>query len=180
MEDCSQIRPWLRLWARHLDTVIVALILSPFLLLLKMETLQEIPKFVGIAISAGILILAEAILLSSWGYTPGKALFRITVRKQNGEKMRFTSSLNRAFGVWFVGQGMSLPVLSIILPLMAYHRLKSRGITYWDTMGGITVQHALIGPMPFILTALLTAVAMGVTIWINLAPAFEEIILKTN
>jgi len=39
----------------------------------------------------------EAFLLSSWGTTPGKSLFGVVVRDENGNKLSFFQSLKRAF-----------------------------------------------------------------------------------
>lgn len=39
----------------------------------------------------------EAILLSSWGTTPGKLLFGVVVRDESGNKLSFLQSLQRAF-----------------------------------------------------------------------------------
>lgn len=45
--------------------------------------------------------LIEALLLSSWGTTPGKWLFGVAIRNENGDKLPFFQSLKRAF---FIGK----------------------------------------------------------------------------
>lgn len=42
----------------------------------------------------------EAVLISRWGSTPGKALFGISIRNAAGEKLKFKESLKRALAPW--------------------------------------------------------------------------------
>lgn len=144
----SDVRPWVRYWARHLDLFtwsfllgVVALFAVPSLL--DTEGLADILVGMGISFS---WVFAEAALLSTWGTTPGKWLLRITVRGPTGATLGFEEALGRSFAVWWMGLGAGFPIAYLITMGVAHGKLTSAGVTTWDREGGFRVNHALVGP----------------------------------
>lgn len=76
--------------------------------------------------------LVEAVLLAAIGYTPGKFLFNLRVRDRNGNRLKFGTSLLRAFQVWVLGMGAGFPPLQYVAEFLGFRRLQTRGVTWWD------------------------------------------------
>lgn len=128
--------PGVRLAARLVDmslyTVLVYSVLylqhAPF----NMAYLPSNPVF-----WLGMLVL-EALLLCTWGTTPGKALFRLRVRTMDpsrpgqGGKLGFGRAFARALLVFVLGMGMMFSILPIFAMLFSRWQLGRRGITAWD------------------------------------------------
>lgn len=140
----SQVRPWVRYFARLVDIFIFSL-LAGFTIGMFAPGMLVIPEFL---LTIGILfvwVFQEAILLANCGTTPGKWLFNIRVRSSNGQKLQFSEALNRSFSVWLNGMGAGIPVVSFITQLSSRSKLKRDGITAWDEQGGYVVTHGKIG-----------------------------------
>jgi len=172
---CSQIRPWIRWWARYVDALLVMIILTPVLFYLPIESLETTPKFLSIFVFSTICIVIESILISFWGYTPGKRLFCVKVRKLDDKKLSFISSLKRAFSVWVIGEGMNLPIINCIMPILAYLRLKARKTTYWDEVDELKVEHCCLGIRPIVTTILLTFFFVGIFLFYSIKDAAYSI-----
>ena len=137
--------PWSRFFARYLDLLLFALLLAALILLVGPEFLDEITQLNDAAF--GILIMAawipfEAILLSSWGTTPGKAALGITLKTVNGDKLTFADAMRRSISVWARGVGCGLPIINLITAWWAYRKLQKTGTTSWDTVVHTEVFHA--------------------------------------
>jgi len=140
----SRIRPWVRYWARSLDYILFGYMFA-ILAAFSFPIILDLP---GIAFSVVIVFIwmfAEALLLLTWGTTPGKWLFRITVKHGNSKKLTYGIALERCFKVWLFGVGAGIPLISLAANIMAYTRLKSKGSTKWDSEGEFVVMHKKIG-----------------------------------
>ena len=97
-------------------------------------------------------ILLEALLLSNKGCTPGKRLMGISVRSLldgNLPPMRY--ALSRAFGVFIMGMGCFMPILSIIMMCIALHMVRKGSLTLWDGRARtISLSHPERRPAPFL------------------------------
>lgn len=98
-----------------------------------------------------VWIFIEALLLSTWGNTPGKWLLKTTLRDSAGQKLAFHSGLRRSFSVWWKGLGLGLPIVAAITNILAYRKLTKEGVTSWDRQGGYLVTHEKIGPVRIVL-----------------------------
>jgi curved DNA-binding protein CbpA len=87
-------------------------------------------------IMAFLWIPVESFLLSTFGTTPAKWLFGISVTTSDGNRLTFSQAFKRSFLVAI--QGMSL---GIITQAFAEHRLSKTGITLWDSNTGCIVSH---------------------------------------
>lgn len=136
----SQIRPWMRYWARGFDIGLAGVVAGVVLEFVYPQAL-ELPDVVFGIILTAIYIPVEALLLSSFGATPFKALLNIRVRNQNGDKLSFREALARSLNVWIRGLGLGLPIITLITNYTSYQRLSSSGATSWDAEGNHTVSH---------------------------------------
>jgi uncharacterized RDD family membrane protein YckC len=85
--------------------------------------------------------LVEAIMLSTWGTTPGKWVFRITLRNSNGEKLTFPDALKRSILVLSGGLGLGLPIVFLVTCILSYADFIRKGITYWDNKGKYVISY---------------------------------------
>jgi len=143
-ENITHVNPWMRLLARALDYSLFFLVLLAirkfFLGQLpfgKMENYIPFEFFVWIPI--------EALLLSTWGTTPGKFFLKTKLKQGKREKLDFMTALKRSFSVWLRGLGMGIPIFSFFCLLVAFNKLKMVHITSWDRDDHITVTHYPIG-----------------------------------
>jgi hypothetical protein len=137
----SQVRPWIRYWARTFDTLIfmfgsaiLIAVLNPALIEESNDTLFGI-----------IVLLAynfvEPVMLSAFGYTPMKWLLKVRVRNADKSKLGYMKALSRTFKVWIKGQGLGIPLIALITQITSYNHLKNNGVTSWDQEAGIEVSH---------------------------------------
>jgi len=143
ISDVKQALPWVRFWARMIDISTVSIFWS---LLVSIF----IPRGLGwelfsIFITIISIIVVEALLLSTWGTTPGKSLLQVYVREPQGRKLNFSQAINRCISVWVWGLGFGIPILSIIFPLLSYERIQETGAVKWDIEGVSLVSHNKIG-----------------------------------
>ncbi len=156
--EVPQIRPWVRYWARLLDSITLLLI---FLILLKFLTpFKWNMQILGVSIVPLILAIIESILLSTWGTTPGKFILGVKVRTLDGNKLSYRQSLYRSGMVLILGEAASINnILSVFTYLISCFRLTNIGSTFWDEKGQFSVTHERIGIIRGI-----AAVALGFVI----------------
>jgi len=146
----KQARPWLRYWARLVDIYLFMIIyMVVFMFLFRVfgidsEFVDFFPEIIVDIVLLFLFIFLEALFLSTWGATIGKALFKIRVRNMDGTKLSYQEALKRSFLVFYLGQGMGIPIFTIILGVMSYNKLQKDGITSWDD-GYYIVAHQTLG-----------------------------------
>lgn len=155
-----QIRPWVRYWARMMDVLIFALLFG-FVLAIVYEPALEINDIVFGIIIGFIYIFVEPIMLSSWGTTPGKSLFKIRLRQEGGRLLDYSQGLDRAFKVLLYGEGFGIPIVALFTQISAYNRLTKEGKTSWDREGNFTVHHQIVGPLRIISSIIIFIVIMA-------------------
>lgn len=138
-----QVRPWVRFWARSADLVVWATTVSVMVGLLFPEWLDENDTGLGMALLVSNLF-AESLMLSVWGTTPAKWILGMRLRDHRGKKLNYGAALRRSFHVLVRGQGLGIPLISLITHIVACNNLSNHGITTWDRDGGITVSHQTI------------------------------------
>lgn len=147
-------RPWVRFWARGVDSTVAALLFERTAPLLGLP-LTGWSDFAVMWTGFVVWIPLEAILMATTGTTPGKWLLRVTV----SPRMSFSTSLNRAVQAFLKGMCGGMPLIGLIMMYKSYKRLNARGITMWDESIGLTVTHETIGPLRIVATALITALS---------------------
>jgi uncharacterized RDD family membrane protein YckC len=152
--EVPQVRPWVRYWARRLDSAIILLIV--LILIRFFIPLEWNMQVLGVSIIPLIQAIIETILLSTWGTTPGKWILRVKIRTEDGNKLSFRQSLYRSSMVLIIGEGALLNnVLNTFTCLVSSLRLTNMGKTYWDEKGEFSVTHERIGILRCILVVLL-------------------------
>ncbi|MGB9430047.1 MAG: RDD family protein [Gammaproteobacteria bacterium] len=106
------------------------------------QSLLSINHFLDVFITVTLWLPIEALFLSSLGTTPGKWVFGINVRTQAGKNLSYWTALSRAAIVFIKGQGLTIPLLSLITLIVSYDRLVKTGSTSWDKDLGTTVGYA--------------------------------------
>lgn len=97
--------PWRRLFARSCDGCIYSLLTIPVLFVAAMvpalNELKGVPMHIYSFTLQLYMVLSwipvEALLFQFFGTTPFKALFNVTVKNANGEKLSFGESASRSF-----------------------------------------------------------------------------------
>ncbi len=135
--------PWIRFLARFFDyslffTAIRLLILS----FQPHFSFRAIDSFVPVEFLAWVPL--EALLLSTWGTTPGKWLLHIQMRFGRTGKPDFKLAFRRSILVWIRGLGLAIPFINLFCFLVAYNRLKLTQTTSWDRDLNIHVSYAPI------------------------------------
>lgn len=139
----SQVRPWIRFWARTLDVMIFGVVVGVAIGLLIPEALDMLDGLFNVLI-LGVICLVESVFLTLFGTTPGKAIFRISVRHADGSRLSFPEALVRSLRVLYRGLGLGIPLVSMITQIVACNRLSNNGITSWDRDANLTVGHQKI------------------------------------
>jgi uncharacterized RDD family membrane protein YckC len=144
-----QPHPWLRFWARLADcwiciapsAVIAAVLVMPF------WNHGAPSPFLVVTMFWAVFIGIESLMLAMFGTTPGKAMLKIRVESNQGEKPTLLQAIRRSIQVWFLGEAMGLPLLPIVTRLIAYAMLTSSGSTIWDRNTGLRVTHGRCHPL---------------------------------
>lgn len=152
---------WRRFWARVIDFSCIS-VLSDFSILLIMafviSAFPSVEEKIGSIVSANpasyffmilggfilsilILIIYEALFLTLFGTTIGKALFGMRVKNKDGSKLNFGTAFSRsshayASGLWFL---LGFPALSIWPLLRSLSFIRQNHETVWDKSCGTTL-----------------------------------------
>lgn len=148
--------PWRRFWARMLDYLIFGFIIGVIIGLFGITISVEIQPYVGMGVIF-VWVFVEAILLCTWGSTPGKALLHTRVRTSEGHKLTFMQALNRSFSVWWLGVGAGIPIISLITMLVASVKLSNNRVTTWDRSGHFVIEHGSVGVVRVVICVILFA-----------------------
>lgn len=145
--------PWRRYFARQTDSLLLGLFCGVLVFAIVGAIWPDVAQraLTGIEGPLGQFILGtgmqlammpiSAVLVGLTGFTPGKWLFGVRVLAEDGRPIGVTRALAREFGVFILGFGLGLPLISLIALLTAHGRLQSRKITVWDERGHFIVVH---------------------------------------
>ena len=151
--DVPQVRPWVRYWARMVDICLAGFVLGAGLLI-AVPAAEAMPDALFGMLLMFVWVFVEAVLLSSWGTTPGKWLLATRVRDSAGRVLTFSEALTRSLSVWVKGLGLGIPVVALVTLIIAHGKLKRDGVTTWDRKGGFVVSHRKIGVLRTIIVIL--------------------------
>jgi len=174
VEEGRQTRPWVRYWARSIDIALICIIVGiPIGAVLpdglNNRLVDQLIQFLALT----LWIPIEAVLIATFGCTPGKALLRVRVSNKNGSNLSFGQALSRSFGVWLKGLGTGLiPFVTLATLLVAHNRLSKKGVTTWDGDGRFMVAHRKVG-----IGRTLIAIAIFVVL---IAAAFAAVALDSS
>lgn len=138
-----QVRPWVRYWARTADLLVFIMLAGMVVGLIHPEWAEANDTVFGLVLLVAYNFV-EALMLSVWGNTPMKWILGVRVRDRSGRKLGYSAALGRCFKVWIKGEGLGIPLVSLITHITAYNTLANHGVTSWDREGGFTVSHRKI------------------------------------
>ena len=158
------VRPWVRFWARQVDTVLFGMVLGAIVGLAYpgFHLISDVDILFGIFVVVGWMFV-EPVFLSAFGTTPGKWYLKMKVVSGDKKARSYGAYLARAAKVWLRGLGLGIPGVVLITMVVAYIRLSANQVTSWDREGGFEVIHEKIGAV-----RVLGAVVGGVFIWVFL------------
>lgn len=139
--------PWVRYGARLIDTW-TFLGLPLYLSLPRFAPgVAEDPLGRDLAYSFALLVytLVEAVLLATWGTTPGKWVLNMRVTDEHGRPLPFGRAWRRAFTVYWRGMGAGLRLFMLIGQFVGYKALEKTGTTAWDQQTQAMVVHGPVG-----------------------------------
>lgn len=139
-DHVSHVNPQIRFIARFFDYSLFLLVLLGLQILFRGSFPFGLFEYL-IPFEFVAWIPIEALLLSTWGTTPGKFLLKTKLRQGRKVKLDFFTALKRSYHVWFRGLGMGIPVVNVLCMLVASSKLRMLGMTSWDREDNITVSH---------------------------------------
>ncbi len=164
-------------------------VLIVMLLLHAMDLSVQIPLHVWIAepvaFLAACLVLwvpFEALLLSLFGTTPGKALWGVRVASSRGGNLGPFSALHRSVGVLLRGLLLGLPPLTLLSQGWALVSYINSGTTSWDSASGAELQFSPLTGNRMVIALLISfasaALYLDGTTLSQLLPLYAE--LRSN
>ncbi len=146
-------RPGRRFGARLVDTIVYVMVISfvaglffPELAKLVPADASKMNPFIKVPVTLA-LALIDGLVFHLWGTTPGKALFGIRVTTEEGGRLSMSQSFARALQVWVLGQGLGLPLLDLLVPLVSFFHLRGGNPTFWDKAMRLRVEYGEITPL---------------------------------
>ncbi len=137
--------PWARFLARQIDLALFGSV-AWLILWVVIPGIQP-PEHLTVTavLSLPMALLIEAPVLALFGGTPGKAIFGITVRRNDNSRLSLPDALRRSTVLWTHGFGLGLPVVSIIFLIISYRNAKAGARNAWDKVPMHTVWQAPVG-----------------------------------
>lgn len=173
-EEFVEVRPWKRFWARGLDYILFIFLVFFLLKNLLHAEIMEYQSFL-IHLSAMFLwTFIEAVLLCTWGTTPGKWIFNVTIRNSDGKKLEFVSALKRSFMVWIYGMGFGIPVITPFGLFNQYRKLTKIKSTTWDRKLKLNVRHDFLQSIKTIIIVSAYSLIVIFKIIVPLAEQMDE------
>lgn len=119
MEPRACYCPWQRFFARSLDMALYDTVLNlAWLLAFRDQSFFRLQTDPIASILCGVGLLAltlalEPLWLHFWGWTPGKWLFGLKLRDEDGEKLSIRQGWERSWRVAWEGYGWDIPVWNL-------------------------------------------------------------------
>lgn len=127
--------PWKRYFARMIDEAIYITFWRLILALGFHMNIQQTGwafTVIDIIIQSALLLLAEPVMLSRFGTTPGKFLFGFRVSAESGARLTWREAYDRTGLVLKRGMGFYLPVYGLFREYSSYRDCKKGEILEWE------------------------------------------------
>ena len=79
-----------------------------------------------------VLMIFEPILLAAWGYTPGKWILGLKVRREDGRKLAWDDAVVRTALVFLYGLGLGIPFVRLWRLGDSQDRCRKEQVLPWD------------------------------------------------
>jgi uncharacterized RDD family membrane protein YckC len=153
-DETPQVRPWIRYFARGLDS---SLLIVAAIYLFSTAWPEGLVYFPYILVGS---LIVHPIQLTLFGTTIGKFVFGISVETAEGEPPSLGQAAARELSVLVRGLGLNILILPLVTMVAAHRRLTAEGVTSWDRDGGLVVRHRPVGAFRWTAWFVLS-VAMG-------------------
>lgn len=165
----TPFKAWPRLGARLIDYLIYESILHSFSILCGVNLWKggDSSGWVVIGIVLPV-ILMEAAMVGSLGFTPGKWLLGLRVETLGGQRLSTGQAFVRSMRVWVLGMGMFIPLMMIIGCCMSLWFGKKKGGMLWDLQSGFQVKGEQLTPKRIALFWVVLVVVISINSLLNL------------
>jgi uncharacterized RDD family membrane protein YckC len=127
--------PWLRFWARMFDLVFFSYLLHALLDAIAPSFLLNGGVLASLLLPSLLLPLVltlDALSVSAFGNTPGKAIAGIRVLDLCGATLPLSAQLRRNFKLYWFGLGAELPPVTLVTLFLSFRRARRGAVMRWD------------------------------------------------
>jgi uncharacterized RDD family membrane protein YckC len=162
--------PWRRFFARLLDTVVGAFVVSFAVCIVlasidqgAVKAFEKLTENVAVnnILSFAFAMLTNASLIGLTGSSLGKWIFGVQVAHMDGRLLGFRLALEREALVWWRGVGMGIPLVLLFTAFAGYKTLIKQQETSWDKDLRIRVAYRQATTKQMILNI------TGVVLWVG-------------
>ena len=134
--------PWRRFFARSLDFGLCRLLLNAVLALgFRFQAGDGLLWTLLMSyLTWAVQFVLEPLLLSTWGYTPGKWVLGLTVRNAEGGKLSFSQAAARLAGVFCRGEGYGIPLYNLYRNYKCYRACDAGEPLPWEEEQAYTIR----------------------------------------
>lgn len=174
--------PWRRYFARFLDNLFIggALWLALTLVAYMVDPWTADRFFhllahpaagpVEAVLTVALVMPVQVLMIGATGLSPGKWVFGVRVLR-DGAPIGLPAALLRELGVWTRGQGLGVPILSLVTLATSYAHLMEKGAAPWDKARGVVVVHRRGGALQVLLMLVAVPALLGAAVALKLAGA---------
>lgn len=138
--------PWRRFLARNVDAGLYGLLwlmLSQWVFRINPENFIQITASLAWSAACAyvgwlLTFVFEPVLLHYWGTTPGKWIFGLSVRDEDGNKLSIRTAYARLWGVFGYGNCYALPFFDWYYNYKCYRACKEEELP-WDLENGCSI-----------------------------------------
>ena len=138
--------PWRRYLARNVDAGLYGLLwsmLSQWVFRINPDNFIQFMAGLAWTVACGyvgwlLTFVFEPVLLHYWGTTPGKWIFGLSVRDEDGEKLSIRTAYARLWGVFGYGNCYALPFFEWYYSYKCYRACKEEELP-WDLENGCSI-----------------------------------------
>ena len=136
--------PWRRFFARWLDLFLYGFLWSAFgTMVLRFQAPDGLFfTLLGSYLNYGTMLVVEPLLLSTWGYTPGKWIFGLQVRDTYGGKIYWSTAMARTWQVFAKGEGFGIPIYNLYRYYKSYRACVDCETLPWDEESSYAIKDA--------------------------------------
>lgn len=182
--------PWRRFFARNVDAGLYGLLwsmLAQWVFRINPENFIQLTASLAWTLACGyagwlLTFVFEPVLLHYWGTTPGKWIFGLSVRDEDGNKLSIRTAYARLWGVFGYGNCYALPFFDWYYNYKCYRACKEEELS-WDLENGcsIVVREREVRwyrvALYLLVIGLRTAAGYGIDLYAKLPPNRGELTL---
>lgn len=130
----KEVYPWRRFFARSFDLSVYGILWHSMkvLLLHWSGTLNFWMTIRDSYIIFLLMIFLEPLFLSVMGSTPGKKIWGISLKREDGKRLSYKEGLRRTFLVFWKGYGLGIPIYVWIRLYRCRNASKDGKLLYWE------------------------------------------------